>query len=195
MDDLLMSAIPVTFVLFVFVLIPLMAIFRRVPPNTAIIVDKDFHYYKTKKRGFYFVGNTRYKITTYISKAPHVAYYSQISETHDGNLLSLTYWVEYKVSNVDEVLERLKSNRRSVDDIIQSCVKTSLENFNSTDIYKGGGSDFSAEVSRRLAVNFAAFEIELINVYFTRTEAVSETYRDKVFAPHISQGDNPIKYN
>lgn len=191
--DYLFTFLPFASVFVLLFLLFLISTFKKVPPNTAIIIDKDFHYYKTKKRGFYFVGNTRYKITTYISKTPHVAYYSQISETHDSKLLSLTYYVKYKVSNVDEVLERLKSNRRSVDDIIQSCVKTSLENFNFTDIYKGG--DFSAEVSRRLAVNFAAFEIELINVSFTKAEVVLETYRDKVFAPHISQGDNPIKYN
>ena len=50
------------------------------------------------------------------------------------------------------------------------------------------------EITRRLAVNMDSFEIELLNFSFISTRQVPNSFRDKVFAPHISEGIKSIKY-
>lgn len=194
MYDFLMILGVLFFLMFLFLLPFLDKLICRLkilPTNTAIIIDRNFHYHKTIRKGFYFLNPSKDRITTYISNSPYTKMYVQNSESHNGVIFSLGYNVTYKVNNVEEVLERLKSNRRSVDDIIQSCVKTSIANFDAKYIM-GIQNEFVSEINRRLAISFAAFEIELINVDFFKTSVAPEG--SEVFEPHISRGDDPIKY-
>ncbi len=194
MYDFLMILGVLSFFMFLFLLPLLDKLICRLkilPANTAIIIDRNFHYYKTIRRGFYFLKPSKDQITTYISEYPYTKMYVQNSETHNSVIFSLIYNVTYKVNNVEEVLERLKSNRRSVNDIIQSCVKSSIANFDAKDVM-GAKNEFESEINRRLAISFAAFEIELINVEFLSISVAPK--ESELFEPHISRGDNPIKY-
>ena len=179
-------------IIIICVVIIIISFVRVVPKNTAIIIDRNEHYLKTVKKGFYFFNPKTDKITTTISILPHIQRYSQISETHDGLLYELYYSVTYRVGNINSVLESLKSNRRSVNDIIQSCVRTSTGNFEKEDMKNP--HEFVDEIKRRLAVNMDSFEIELIDFNLYSSVQRPGSYRDKVFAPHISEGIKSIKY-
>ena len=179
-------------VLLFFLFIFCVVFIKKVPPNTAVIIDRNNHYLKTVRKGFYFFRHGSDKVTTTISTNPHTQMYSQISETHDGLLYGLQYSVTYKVYNINSVLESLKSNRRSVNDIIQSCVHTSVGNFEKQDMARP--SDLITEIKRRLAVNLDSFEIELISFDLYTPRSVSNSMRSEMFAPHISEGIKSIKY-
>lgn len=179
-------------VFIIFLLIIFSNFIKLVPANTAIIVDRNHHYLKTKKKGFYFFNPATDKITTYISTNPHTQSFIQISESHDGLLFQLGYHVVYKASNVNQVLESLKSNRRSVNDIIQSCVHTSVANFEKTDLVKL--KELIEEIKRRLSINLESFEITLISFDMGVPYQVPNSARKDIFAPHISEGIRSIKY-
>ena len=57
---------------------------KAVPANTVIIIDRNSHYLKTKKSGFYFFNPATDKVTTKISKYIINKNYSDFFETHDG---------------------------------------------------------------------------------------------------------------
>ncbi len=179
-------------IIIIFILIVFLSTFKHVPANSAIIVDRNSHYLKTVRRGFYRFNYSTDEITTQISTYPFTRGYIQISETHDGQLYNIVYSATYKVSNIEHVLESLKSNRRSVNDIIQSCVHTSVANFNWQDL--DNRQELYDEINRRLSVNLDSFEIELIKFEIHSLRNVPESYRDKKFAPHISEGIRSIKY-
>lgn len=184
-----MELIVVVFILFI---VFFSYYFRIVPPNTAIIVDRKSHFLKKKNHGFYFFNPSTDAVTTYISTTPYLKYYSQVSESHDGKLYRINYMVIYKADNINHVLERLQYNRRSIDDIIQSCVHTSASNFEKDDFnYK---LEIVEEIKRRLSINLESFEISLLQFSISSATQIKESYRSELFAPHISEGIKSIKF-
>ena len=180
-------------IIIIFILIVVLTNFiKSVPASGAVIIDRNDHYLKTKKRGFYYFNPATDKVTTTISTFPITQTYTQFSESHDSNIFQNIYSVTYKVSNVEHVLESLKSNRRSVNDIIQSCVQTSFFNFETKDIKNP--SELIEEIRRRLSVNLESFEITLISFDLHPPIQVAQSARKNLFKPHISEGIRSIKF-
>ena len=73
------------------IIIILLVYVRTVPANTAIIIDRDTHYHKTVRRGFYFMLPGRDKITTQVSTNKITKYYANNFETHDGKVVSISF--------------------------------------------------------------------------------------------------------
>ena len=92
---------------------------KRVPPHTVLIIDRDSHYLKTKKNGFYFFNPSRDKVTTEISKRKIRKNYINSFETHDGAIVIVQFSVEYHAEDIDSVLRALELVRRSVDDVLE----------------------------------------------------------------------------
>ena len=107
----------------IFVIIIILSVFVKVvPANSIIIVDRNSHYLKTKRGGFYFFNPSTDKVTTQISKLQTNKLYSDVFETHDGKLVRVVFCVTYHAEDLDEVLSALERVRRSIDDVMNSSV-------------------------------------------------------------------------
>lgn len=111
---------------------------RKVPPNTVIIIDRNSHYHKTKKRGYYFFNSKTDQITTKISTNPIRETYGNIFKTHDDKYYELNYSFEYKATEgIDKVLSSLQDSRRSIYDVVNCAVETVVLTFSQKDVTQG----------------------------------------------------------
>lgn len=169
---------------------------RKVPLNTAIIIDRDTHYLKTVRHGFYFLIPGRDKITTEVSTNKITKFYSNNFETHDGKIVSINFVASYHAENIDNVLSALQSARRSINDIVESSVYWAVNNLNLKDFISDKNfliSEISPKLdseARELCIKIDGFSIT--NMYF-----LTNTSNIKPFKPHLSSGttNGPIKFN
>ena len=114
--------------LIIILLIFLAPFVRKVPLNTVVIIDRNGHYLKTKRRGFYFLFPSD-EVTTTISTSPLVRTLTDYFETDDGKLIQATIFCRYQAHNLNNVLQALSNVRRSVDDIIKSSAHFAISNY------------------------------------------------------------------
>lgn len=164
----------------------------KVPSNTAIIIDRDTHYLKTVRRGFYFLLH-KDVITTKISTYKTTKRYSNYFETHDGYTFLIDFVATYHAEDIDAVLAALQSARRSIDDIIESSVYWAINNLNGRDISKLLLSEISPKLTseaRELCIKIDDFAVTFLHI-------APDASHVKPFKPHLSGGSNsgPIKFN
>ena len=167
---------------------------KVVPANTVIIVDRNSHYLKTKKRGFYLFWPPTDKVTTKISTNHLYKFYTNDFETHDGKVVRVNFNVEYHAKNLDSVLDSLKSARRSVDDIMNSSVYWAVRNLSLED-FRGRATILLNEVTPKLLSE--ARELNITIDKFNITNIGDVTYMaNKPFKPHLnSYNSGPIKFH
>lgn len=177
------------------IIIILLVYVRTVPANTAIIIDRDTHYHKTVRRGFYFMLPGRDKITTQVSTNKITKYYTNNFETHDGKVVSISFMASYYAENIDDVLFSLKSARRSINDIIESSVYWAVNNLSLADFISDKNillHEISPKLNseaRELCIKIDSFSI--VNMY-----VLAGASAVKPFKPHLSSSsDSPIKFN
>lgn len=166
---------------------------KKVPNNTALIIDRNTHYHKTVLHGFYTFNPRTDFVTTQISTSPTHVTYTNIFETHDSVFFNVTFSVSYKTSNVEKVLDSLKSSRRSIYDVINSTVDNEFFSFDAIGLRN---SAVHEEIKRKLASNLSSFYIDFINFQTISIQSIyEETGRKMKFKKHISNGDSPIKFS
>lgn len=144
-------------ILIFFILIPFL---RRVPPNTAVIIDRNGHYLKTKRTGWYLLLPSD-KITTTISTRPVFRSLDAYYETDDGHIVQATVMCRYHAHDISSVLQSLSNVRRSIDDIIQSAAYFSINNYKLSDIMGVHNHEFSNSVRDNLVTQFNSVGITL----------------------------------
>lgn len=185
------------FLILMVVLLPIMLFFLliinigKVPPNTAIIIDRDTHYLKTVRRGFYFL-LPKDVITTTISTHKMTKHYTNYFETHDGYTFSVGFVATYHAEDIDAVLAALQSSRRSIDDIIESSVYWAINDLNGRDISKL----LLSEITPKLASEARELCIEIDDFSITSLHIAPNASNVKPFKPHLSGSSNsgPIKF-
>ena len=177
------------------IIIILLVYVRTVPANTAIIIDRDTHYHKTVRRGFYFMLPGRDKITTQVSTDKITKHYTNNFETHDGKIVTIVFSATYHTENIDDVLFSLKSARRSINDIVESSVYWAVNNLSLED-FIGNETLLLHEISPRLDSEARELCIKIDNFFIQNIYVLPIEANIKPFKPHLSSSsDSPIKFN
>ena len=165
---------------------------KRVPKDTVYIIDKHTHYHKTVKNGYFFLNPISHTITTKISTNPLTNNYSDIYETNDGKSVLVSFSITYSASNMEDILYNLEKVRRSIDDIIKSCMYGAMLALNSKIISKEVViSEFTSNLESQ-AMSFG-LNIHGFNIY--QLSFASQSVR-LPFKPHKNYSDapDPIQY-
>lgn len=182
----------------IFLLIPIFVVFgkmiKRVPKDTVYIIDKHTHYHKTVKNGFFFLNPVTHTITTKISTNPITVRYTDTFETEDGKNIFVSFYVTYSAKNMEDILYNLEKVRRSIDDILKSCMYSTMLSLNSKVISK-------ALIMRVFKYNLESQAMSIgLNIHnfdVIQISNVSPTLTSKPFKPHRNYSDSPdpIQYN
>lgn len=168
---------------------------KTVPANTVIIVDRNSHYLKTKRSGFYFFNPSTDKITTQISKSKISKSYIENFETHDGKLVRVSFEVEYHAQNMDDVLAALESVRRSVDDVMNGSIYWSVNNLSLSD-FANTPITLLSEVKPKLISEATELKIIIDDFQINNITALPYGVNITPFKPHLSShSTGPIKFN
>lgn len=180
---------PLLFICF-FLFIILGKFFKRVPANTVYIIDRNTHYLKTVQKGFFLFNPSTDKITTKISTVPITMRYFDIFETEDGAFLNVSFDVTYHVRNIEDTLYNLEKVRRSIDDIIKSCMYFAMLTLNSKFI-----SMMLVEKAFKRNLEGQAMQVGIDINSFHINNLVYTTNR-QAFKPHKNYSDSkdPIQY-
>lgn len=183
------------FLLVIVAIIILSNFIKFVPANTVIIVDRNSHYLKTKRRGMYLFWPPTDKVTTKISTNQLYKYYTNDFETHDGRIVRVSFSVQYHAENLESVLDSLKSARRSVDDIMNSSIYWGVRNLSFKDFYPYANL-LENEVTPKLLSEATELNIKIDK--FNIGTIIESTHMPnvKVFKPHLnSYSRGPIQFS
>ena len=170
---------------------------KKVPSKTVYIIDRNTHYHKTVKHGFFFFNPTTDKITTEISLSPKTKRYFDFYETEDGRVCSIGFNITYCAQDVDDVLYNLSSTRRSIDDVIQGSMYHAVLSLKLLQITP---DSLTREFERNISSQVLGLCIQIINFKLISLDKVNYSKHSvKVFTPHISRSlgadSGPFKYN
>lgn len=161
---------------------------KRVPKDTVYIIDKHTHYHKTVKNGFFFLNPVNHTITTKISLKPLTVRYSDVFETEDGKNFFVSFGVTYSAKNMEDVLYNLEKVRRSIDDILKSCMYSTMLSLNSKIISK-------AVIMRVFKYNLESqamsFGLNIHNFDVNQITNTTPYSTAKAFKPHKNYSDSP----
>lgn len=169
---------------------------RIVPSNTVMIIDRNSHYLKTKKRGIFFFNPKTDKITTEISNHRLTKQYANFFETDDGMLIHVSFSATYHAENIDNVLDSLKSARRSIYDIMNSSIYWAANNLNAKDIMFSSNTLLYKEAYEKLISEARVLNINIDNFKITNISQVTSRANIEPFKPHLNSfSRGPIRYN
>jgi len=159
-----------------------------VPPDTAIIVDRNSHYYKTYRSGTrYWLKSSTDMITTYISTKPVVQTYGNNFATHDSKGFRVAVRVTYKaVDSIDDVLDALKKSRRSIYDIVNTAVETVVNTCSSKDM--NDKSKLCELIRQKIEYTLEPFNIEFLDLALLDA-SLSRNGMNSLFQRHISRSE------
>ncbi len=184
---------PILFIVFVSFIISI----RRVPSNTIIIIDRNSHYLKTKRKGFYFLGAND-KITSKISTSSITENYSNVFVTHDNYYYRVDFKVTYAAEDVEMVLSALQDSRRSIYDIANCAIETVFGALLRKDLVDT--NNVSSLAFRQIESTLEPFYLDAIKISLSFVPVMSTVGEATVFKKHISglaydslSDDNPIK--
>ncbi len=180
--------------IFIFVLIYLISFIKKVPSGTVYIIDRNTHYHKTVKRGFFLFNKKTDKITTEISLKPKTKRYYNFFETEDGKICSVDFNVTYSALDVEDVLYNLSATRRSIDDVILSSMYHAVLSLKQKDI---NSTSLEQEFQRNLYSQVLSLCINIHEYHLVRYANVSNNvYGKNVFKPHKSRSlSGYVDYN
>lgn len=179
----------------IFLIIIICIVFiKKVPPNTAIIIDRNKHYLKTKRGGFYFFNPATDKITTKISTNSTYKFYTNNFQTNDAKIAQVSFNVTYNTNSIESVLDSLKSARRSVDDIMNASIYWAVNNLNLDDFLRKPDV-LLYEVKSKLLAEATELNIKISKFNITNINQVPNSPATNIFKPHLSSHScGPIKY-
>ncbi len=167
----------------IIIILVLICFLRKVPPHTLIIIDRNAHYLKTKRSGFYFLWPMD-KVTTTVSRTPITRTLTDYFETDDGKVISATVSCRYQASNLDIVQQSLSNIRRSVDDIIKSAAYFAIGNYTFAHIVRLSNHEFTDKVRDNLKSELESIGVSVLASHVSITPTV--VYGLPCFKPHVS---------
>lgn len=190
--QLITELMPLILFLSIIFFCTLISLIKRVPKGTVYIIDKHTHYHKTVKNGFFILNPMSHTITTKISINPITVRYADIFETEDGKNIFISFYVTYSAKNMEDVLYNLEKVRRSIDDILKSCMYSTMLSLNSKILSK-------SLIMRVFKYNLESQAMSFgLNIHNFDVIQINTTYTtNKPFKPHKNYSDSPdpIKYN
>ena len=180
-----------------FIIIFLCIVFIRVVPSrTIVIIDRNSHYLKTRRFGIYFFNPKTDKITSQISLDKTKRFYNNNYETHDGEILQISFNAEYHAEKLDDVIDALASNRRSIDDVMESSIYWAARNLTYQDIVRNTSTIY---MDAKQKLTSEALELGVIIDSFKITSINKAVYSrpEQVFKPHTSRSSEsgPLQYH
>ena len=168
-----------------FLIIMILIFVKKVPPETILIIDKNSHYHKTMRHGYYLL-TPSCKVTTKISTNTLTRVLSDTYETYDGQPAGITVNCAYKADNLDSVLESLSNIRRSIDDIIKSSVYFAANNYSGKDITRES-AEFNNKIRDNLTSELATIGVKLVGLSISTL--IYQYSLQPFFKPHVSGHD------
>ncbi len=169
---------------------------RKVPSNTVHIIDRNTHYLKTVRKGYYFFNPSTDKVTTKISTSPIYTTYSNYYESEDGKAVRVIFNISYSASNLEDVLYNLDKTRRSIDDVLQGAMYHAVISLKSPMINEVSlNNEFKRNLESQalpLCIKINSYKITYLDLNRYSKNTV------KLFTPHksrsLNQNDDPIQY-
>ncbi len=170
-------------------LITALLFLRKVPKDTALVIDRNGHYLKTKRSGFYIFNPSTDEVTSKISTYPSTKYYNNVFETHDSRFYRIGFMVIYKAEDLEQVLSSLSDSRRSIDDVINcametlvaSCVAKEMTNY----------PELNERYFSQLEYMLEPFYIDVTKTSIQSIQTLTEDYgRENKFERHVSGSDS-----
>ena len=160
-----------------------------VPPNSAVIVDRNTHYYKTFHSGQrYSLNSATDVVTTYISTSPVMQNYRNVFVTHDSKPFSVSFIVKYKaVDSINDVLEALQKSRRSIYDIVNTAVDTVISTYSSNEMTRT--KDINDQLSQKIEYTLEPFNIEFIECKIITIINQPDPFISRRFQRHVSRSE------
>ena len=168
---------------------------RKVPANTTIIIDRNTHFHKKKSYGYYTLNSKTDVITTKVSPYDVTETYNNVFETHDSAFFRIGFEVTYKSENVEMTLSSLEDSRRSIYDIVNCSMETSIAACRGMDLQiKTDLDGLKRSMFSQLENMLEPFYIDVINLRLLRMTPVdAETGMRVKFNRHISTSDDPLR--
>ncbi len=180
------------------IIYPIQAAFRKVClPNTAIIIDRNTHYFKTIRAGSrakrYSLRPTD-MVTSVISTKDVNQEYTNIFVTHDNRYYRIHYFVSYQCEDIDTVLNALQDSRRSIYDIINNAVSIAVKSLSASDFSAYSATRLRDTMYSQIESMLEPFYIDFKKFVIDSIVFVDESIGEKnVFVKHESQGESPIQ--
>lgn len=181
-------------IIFSFAFMALLYFVRFVPDSRVYIIDRNSHYLKTVKKGFFFFAPYKDEITTIISTFPTTKKYCNVFETEDGKQLLINFSVTYSAKDIDDLLYNLEKVRRSIDDILQSAMYNAVRNINSKSAVVS--KVLPSEFLRNLQAQAMSIGLDIRSHSITSISFLIAN-QNKAFKPHknYSNSPDPIQYS
>lgn len=166
---------------------------KLVPKNTVYIIDRNTHYLKTVKKGFFLFNSSTDTITTTISTNPITRNYFEVFEAEYGNFYYLIFSVTYYTKNLEDTLYNLEKIRKSVDDILKSCMYFAMLSLRSEEFSK---SLLEETFNRNLEGQAMSIGIGIKSFHINSINSLGKQYYKPAFKPHknYSESKDPIQY-
>lgn len=190
--EFLINYIEVIIFLIIVLFFILRAFIKKVPYGTVVIIDRNGHYLKTVRFGFYLFNPITDKITTEISTKTCTKNYTNIFETYDGQFIKLSFLVKYKTENIEATLKALEDSRRSIDDVINCSVYNVLNSLNAADIIHK--VQLKQDLKQKASFDATSLSFILEDLYINSIVNAKTATQNDLFKPHISSSSGPIKY-
>ena len=176
----------------IIVFFTLLSRIRQVPPGTVVIIDRNSHFHKKKRSGFYLFNPAIDKITTKVSRYTITETYTNTFATHDSNYYRLTYAFSYKAEDVDMVLSSLEDSRRSIYDVVNCAVETAIGSLTMREM-----ADINYDLNKvcftQLESMLEPFYVDVLSFKILYRSAVHPSLGEsQLFKKHVSRGDNPV---
>ena len=172
--------------------IVLACLIKKVPANTLIIIDRNGHFHKKKRHGFYIL-SSRDKVTTYLSSYDSTQYFINTFETHSSTFYRVYFSVTYKSEDLDRSAQSLEDSRRSVYDIINCAAEPVVGSSTTFDTFRSG--NFETALFKQLESTLEPFYIDVKACKLITINSVAPSIgQTQKFQKHVSSsgGDNPF---
>ena len=170
------------------VIMLLTGIIRKVPANTILVIDRNSHYLKTKRKGLYLFNPLTDEITSKVSTQIVHKQYTNIFENHESTFKNVTFWVEYKAEDCEQVISSLSDSRRSIDDIVNCAMEVLYTSFDNRE-----ASDYVANINtkffKQLESMLEPFYIDVVKTgILAAVNVPAELGAAQKFQRHVSGG-------
>ena len=185
-------------VLFIFfglpIIITVLSQLKTVPPNTTIIIDRNSHFHKKKRHGFYMLNPRTDKVTTKVSEYPIKERYSNVFKTHEDTYYNVTFTMTYVCKEPEQTLESLSDSRRSIYDIANCAVETLFGTLSPKDLVNYRLDELSPRLFHQLEATLEYFYIDVTDAYIIDYSLMGEERgRELLFRRHESTSGDPIQ--
>ncbi len=175
-------------------LIILISRIKSVPPNTIIIIDRNTHFHKKKRHGFYLFNSRIDKVTTQVSQYPITEHYSNVFKTHEDVYYRVSFSFTYICSEPEQTLDSLSDSRRSIYDIANCAVETLFGTLDNKEMASSNYNELSSRLLHQLESTLEYFYIDVTNAVINSYLQVNEqTGREYLFRKHETSSGDPIQ--